>query len=131
MKLALYGGGDEGDSLELDKITIELTGKKKPSMTYIPSSHYWAEDNFRTFVKHYSKLGLERFVLFPVDIPFTQSQLKLALDSDVIHLSGGNTYYFLRYIRKEWHVDKIEAVRPQGRGVDGNVCGSDIDDSQY
>ena len=93
MKLVLYGGDDEGYSHDLNKIAITLTGKKRPSMTYIPATHYWAEEDFMDFVDHHKKWGIDRFVLFPVDIPFDQSLLRLALRSDLIHLSGGNTYY--------------------------------------
>ena len=108
VKLILCGGGFGGDSLELDRMAIEITGKSRPRMTYIPSCHYGAEEDFRDFVKYYNKLGVEKFVLFPVDIPFDQSLLKLVLKSDVIHLSGGNTYYFLKHLRRSGMLGKLK-----------------------
>ena len=123
MKLVFYGGGEIGDSPELDEIAIWMTGKKKPSMTYIPSAHYWAEENFRDFIKYYNKLGIEQFVFFPVDIPFDQSQLKLALQSDIIHLSGGNTYYFLRHLRRSGMLGKLRKFVGSGGVLTGLSAG--------
>ena len=123
MKLVFYGGGEKGDSPELDRIAYRMTGKRRPSMTYIPSSHYWAEEDFRDFIKYYNKQGIEKFVLFPVDIPFDGSLLRLALRSDVIHLSGGNTYYFLRNLRRSGMLGRLKKFVREGGVLTGLSAG--------
>jgi hypothetical protein len=55
MKLVFYSGGDDKDNRHLDKTFVELIGKKNPVVTFIPSSSYLAEQEFKVFVKHYSK----------------------------------------------------------------------------
>ena len=136
MKLVFYGGGELGDSPTLDRITFKLTGRKKPSVTYIPSSHYWAEDDFRVFVKYYNKQGIERFVFFPVDIPFDKTLLSLALRSDVIHLSGGNTYSFLHNLRKSGMMVPLKEFVRKGGVLTGLSAGAilmtpTIDSAKY
>ena len=92
-------------------------------MTYIPASHYWAEDDFRDFVKCHKKWGIERFVFLSVDIPFDQSLLRLALQSDLIHLGGGNTYYFLRHLRRSGMLGKLKKFVREGGVLTGLSAG--------
>lgn len=100
MKLVLYSGGDDKDNLILDKSLFEMVHKKNPVMTFIPSSSYLSEVEFREFVRHYSKYRVTRFIHFPVDVPFDQTMFKEVMKSDIIHLAGGNTFYFLKYLRQ-------------------------------
>lgn len=101
MKLVFFGGGDEEDNYLLDKTLItKLVRKRKPQMTFIPSSSYMSHLDFREFVDQYKKHRVQRFIHFPIDIGFTDVLKKEAFSSDIIHLSGGNTYYFLETLRK-------------------------------
>lgn len=100
MKIVLYSGGSEEDNRFLNQRALELTGVKSPKLTLIPSSSYDAEDDFRFFVQEFSKLGVQKFMHFCVDIPYTKTVLKEALKSDLIFLGGGNTFYFLKHLKK-------------------------------
>lgn len=100
MKLVLYSGGLERENVLLDKAFIELLGKKNPVVTFIPSSSYLSEQEFKAFVKHYSRFKITRFIHFPVDVPFDRILFQEVIRSDAIHLAGGNTFYFLNSLRK-------------------------------
>jgi len=100
MKLVFYSGGDEKENALLDKNFISLIEKKNPVVTFIPSSSYLSDQEFKNFVKHYSKYKITRFIHFPIDIPFDRILLNEVLKSDAIHLGGGNTFYFLHWLRK-------------------------------
>lgn len=100
MKLVLYSGGNEADNRFLNLRALELTGVKSPKLTLIPSSSYDAEDDFRFFVQEFSKLGVQKFMHFCVDIPNTKTVLYEAMKSDLIFLGGGNTFYFLKHLKK-------------------------------
>lgn len=100
MKLVLYSGGFDEENLALDQELIKLINKKDPLLTFIPACSYDSEIEFREYVNQYSKFGIERFLLFPIDHPFDNTLLKQVLKSDVIHLGGGNTFYFLQHLRK-------------------------------
>lgn len=100
MKIVLYSGGSEEENRFLNQRALELTGVKSPKLTLIPSSSYDAEDDFRFFVQEFSKLGVQKFMHFCVDIPYTKTVLKEAMKSDLIFLGGGNTFYFLKHLKK-------------------------------
>jgi dipeptidase E len=100
MKLVLYSGGDEKDNIDLDLSFVSMVGKKNPVVTFIPSSSFMSDQEFKVFVRHYSRYKMKRFIHFPVDLPFDRILLQEVLRSDVIHLGGGNTFYFLNSLRK-------------------------------
>lgn len=116
MKLVLYSGGDEKANLQLDQEFIRLLNKKNPVVTFFPSSSYLSEVEFRQFVRHYSQFGIKRFIHFPVDVHFDRVLLEEVLKSDAIHLGGGNTFHFLKSLRKAKLVNALKKF-----ALDGNV----------
>src|SRR3989338_5344279 len=100
MKLVFYSGGSGEDNYTLDQALIKLANNPKMKMTFIPSSSYWGDYDFIEFVEQYSRFGITKFINFPVDLPFDNILKKEALSSDVIHLGGGNTFYFLKSLRQ-------------------------------
>lgn len=100
MSLVFYGGGHEWENEHLDLEAILLSGKKNPSITYIPAGSYESEIEFRGLLTQYSKYGVTKFIHFPIDVYFDQTLKKEALSSDIIHLGGGNTFYFLKHLKK-------------------------------
>ena len=61
MKIVLYSGGSEKENRFLNERALELTGVDVPKLTFIPSSSYDAEEDFKFFVDEFSKLGCCRF----------------------------------------------------------------------
>ncbi len=119
MKIVLYSGGNEDDNRFLNQRALELTGVKSPKLTLIPSSSYDAEDDFRFFVQEFSKLGVQKFMHFCVDIPYTKTVLKEAMKSDLIFLGGGNTFYFLKHLKKAGMFSHFSKFLKRG----GVLCG--------
>jgi len=101
VKLVFYSGGDENDNLQLDLASLNLCRNPSPQVTFIPASSYGSELEFKEFVNAYKKHGVNRFLYFPVDVPFDQIKLDQVLRSDMIHLGGGNTFYFLRHLKRK------------------------------
>lgn len=119
MKLVLYSGGSEEENHFLNSRAIELTKVKSPKLTLIPSSSFDAEDDFKFFVDEFSKFGVHRFMLFCVDIPYTKTLLNEMLQSDLIFLGGGNTFYFLKHLKKAGMFAHFEQFLNRG----GVLCG--------
>jgi dipeptidase E len=119
MKLVLYSGGGELENRLLNQKALELTGVDVPKLTFIPSSSYDAEVDFKFFVEEFSKLGVQRFMHFCVDTPFTKTLLNEVLKSDLIFLGGGNTFYFLKYLKKAQMFDHFQKFLKRG----GVLCG--------
>src|SRR5690606_15369071 len=119
MKLVFYSGGDEKDNRLLDKDFIEVIGKKNPVVTFIPSSSYLSEQEFKSFVKHYSKFRITTFIHFPVDVPFDKILYREVMRSDAIHMAGGNTFYFLNSLRKAKLLSKLREFALNGGVLTG------------
>ncbi|MGE3608744.1 MAG: Type 1 glutamine amidotransferase-like domain-containing protein [Bacteriovoracaceae bacterium] len=124
MKLVFYSGGDDKENRNLDKSFLEVLGKKNPVITFIPSSSYLSEQEFKVFVKHYSKYKITRFIHFPVDLPFDKTLFQEVMRSDVIHLAGGNTFYFLNSLRKAKLLKEIRKFALEGGVLTGLSAGA-------
>lgn len=124
MKLVLYSGGDEKENRQLDKAFISLLGKKNPVVTFIPSSSYLSEEEFRLYVRHYSKFKISRFIHFPVDVPFDKIMFQEVMRSDAIHLGGGNTFYFLNSLRKAKLLPQLRTFVEKGGVLTGLSAGA-------
>jgi dipeptidase E len=124
MKLVLYSGGDDKDNRHLDKAFVDLIGKKNPVVTFIPSSSYLSEQEFKVFVKHYSKFKISRFIHFPVDVPFDKIMFQEVMRSDAIHMGGGNTFYFLNCLRKAKLIKDLRSFVLNGGVLTGLSAGA-------
>lgn len=123
MKLVFYSGGDDSANLKLDRSFVGLLDKKNPVVTFIPSSSYLSDQEFKSFVRHYSKFKITRFIHFPVDVPFDKIILQEVLRSDVIHMAGGNTFYFLNSLRKSGLLPQLRAFAECGGVLTGLSAG--------
>jgi dipeptidase E len=124
MNLVFYSGGDDKDNLHLDRAFVELLGKKNPVITFIPSSSYLSEQEFKSFVRHYSKYKITRFIHFPVDVPFDKILFHEVMRSDAIHMGGGNTFYFLNSLRKAGLLGQLKTFAEKGGLLTGLSAGA-------
>src|SRR6218665_2187013 len=124
MKLVFYSGGVEQENRRLDKDFIQLIGKKNPVVTFIPSSSYLSEQELKSFVKHYSKYKITRFIHFPVDVPFDKILFQEVMRSDAIHMAGGNTFYFLNSLRKAKLLKDLRLFAQNGGVLTGLSAGA-------
>lgn len=124
MNLVFYSGGDEKENQTLDRSFLELLGKKNPVVTFIPSSSYLSEQEFKSFVRHYSKFKITRFIHFPVDVPFDKILFQEVMRSDAIHMAGGNTFYFLHSLRKAKLLPQLKTFAEKGGLLTGLSAGA-------
>ncbi len=124
MKLVFYGGGDHIDNRQLDKSLIKLVENKKPVFSYIPSSSVDADLEFVDFVNQYKRYNVKRFLTMPLDTNTDDVILKQVFKSDVIHLGGGNTYYFLQTLRQKRMFDELKKFVKRGGILTGLSAGA-------
>jgi dipeptidase E len=124
MNLVFYSGGDDKENESLDRSFVELIGKKNPVVTFIPSSSYLSEQEFKSFVRHYSKFKITRFIHFPVDVPFDKILFQEVMRSDAIHMAGGNTFYFLHALRKAKLIPQLKTFAERGGVLTGLSAGA-------
>lgn len=124
MKLVFYSGGDEKANEALDNSFLDVLNKKNPIITFIPSSSYLSEQEFKTFVNHYARYKINRFIHFPIDVPFDKILFQEVMRGDVIHLAGGNTFYFLNSIRKAKLIPELRKFVKNGGILTGLSAGA-------
>ena len=124
MSLVLYSGGHYKDNEALNRICIESSGKRHPRITYIPASSEWGLEDFREFVEAFDDIRRCHHVYFPIDYNFTQEMKARALESDIIFLSGGNTFYFLKNLRKSGLLDELKNFHLSGKTLAGLSAGA-------
>ena len=125
MRLVFYSGGSFWDNRELDLHVLRIVGKRYPSFTFIPANFEDSHDDFEEFTKSFSRFGVSDFLLFPVDKPFSSLQLGKALKRDFIFLSGGNTFYFLRHLKRSGVFRSLQLYGRAG-GIIGGVSAGAI-----
>ncbi|MDQ7797409.1 MAG: Type 1 glutamine amidotransferase-like domain-containing protein [Candidatus Edwardsbacteria bacterium] len=84
----------------LDRRFLEMIGKDRPRLAYIPS----ASDNSRRYYhekcEYYKRYGIEDFLYFDLNKEYDPAKTEELLACDAIHLSGGDPFQFLGSIRK-------------------------------
>ncbi len=106
MKLVLYSGYDK-DNTALDREVIRLIGKKNPRIVFIPSTSHAHDFEFDYVRETFGEYGVKKMALFNIDHPYSLPDAELIFNSaDMIYLSGGNTFYFMKSIYRN-HLDRL------------------------
>ena len=124
MKLVFYSGGDERENMPLHEELVRLSNTRQPKITYIPSCSYDSDQDYLDFVAAMAKIGIRKIVRFPIDIPIHSALSKEAFKTDAIFMSGGNTFYFLNFLRKNRIYQEIRHFAQQGGVVSGLSAGA-------
>lgn len=126
MKFVFYGGHHEKKNRDLHIETIGLTAIRSPRIAFIPASSFGGDLDFQDFVAEFYPLGIRKFLYFPVDIPSDFVLRKEVFKADVIHLGGGNTYEFLRDLRKRDLLGDLKRFVERGGVLTGLSAGGII-----
>ncbi len=125
MRLVFYSGGHDFENSLLDESLLGLAGKN-PQVTYIPSCSYLCDQDFREFVEQYGKYNIHNIINFPIDNDYTEVLKEEVFKSDIIHLSGGNTFYFLKHLRKTGMLAELKKYVRSGGILTGLSAGAII-----
>jgi dipeptidase E len=106
-KLVAIGGGEIGrpgypaETTDIDKEIIRLSGKKHPSLLFIPTASSDAESYYEAVKKHFGeRLGCKTYVLYLIKGKPTGGEIaNTILDSDIVYVGGGNTERMMRIWR--------------------------------
>lgn len=102
--IVAIGGGElgEGDTLPIDREIVRLSGKKRPSVLFIPTASGDSEKYWEIFQSVYGKkLGCKTNVLFLLREKLSKKQIEeKILSVDIVYVGGGNTLSMMRVWRK-------------------------------
>ena len=99
-KLVLYSDQMSPETDAIDQRLLRLIGKAAPSIGYIPSSSDPERFFFDQICTYYAALGASVDVYLELDVSLSQQTLPALMTCDAIHLSGGNTFYFLHWLKQ-------------------------------
>ena len=123
-KLVLYSDQIPPLADDVDKELIALLGKSSPVIGYIPSNADPPRKYYKERQAYYSRMEMDLQVYFELDKEYQPNLLESLLSCDGIHLSGGNTYYFLYWLRKRKMLEPLRRYVEQGGVLIGVSAGS-------
>ncbi len=123
-KLILYSDQIIGKTDDLDRQLLTLLNKDKPKLAYIPSCSDGTRKYYNEKVEYYRRLGIEDFMYFDIDKEFQESKIQELIHCDAIHLSGGDTAYFLSNIKKRNFDNLLKSYVDKGGILIGISAGS-------
>jgi dipeptidase E len=136
-RLVLYAGGQEKRNSLIHESLLELA-LRRPSlrrrsgirMSYIPYVGEGAKPFYQRFVRRYRRFGATHFECVSPDRPELLSKSRAwrraertLLESDIIYLSGGNTFTFLHHLRRSGLLEVLARFARQGGVLAGLSAG--------
>ncbi len=123
-KLVLYSDQVIPENAKIDRRLASLIGKQNPIIGYIPSSSDPERIWFKQKQVYYETLGLNLSVYFEIDVNYEPSMFHSLLRCDAIHLSGGNTYHFLYWLRVRGLIVPLQEYVANGGTLIGTSAGA-------
>jgi dipeptidase E len=121
-KLVLYSNQGSPPSGSLDARLLQLL-PSRCTVGYIPASPDRDRRFFSGFARHYERLGIAlRF--FGLEDEFQPGEVAELLQLDAIHLSGGNTFRFLHWLRARGLFSELQAYVARGGVLIGVSAGA-------
>lgn len=123
-KLVLYSDQISPLSDKIDTELIALLNKASPVVGFIPSKADPHRKYYKERQAYYKRIGMDLRIYFELDNDFQPDMVNSLLSCDAIHLSGGNTNYFLQWLRKRGMLDILRQYVNRGGILVGVSAGS-------
>lgn len=124
MKLVLYSDGPCKSNHDLDKALLEVARGTRSQVTYVPFTHSEHSHYYQEFKDYYRRLGLKSFVYFAPNKLYSPQKIREAFSSDIIYLSSGNTFTFLKHLREQKLVPHLQKFLKRGGVLAGASAGA-------
>jgi dipeptidase E len=137
-RLVLYSGGQERRNAlihaDLLKLALARPRRGEPSarqasqggvrMTYVPYTTEGAAPFYARFRRRYAAFGATHFDCVPADAPDPRDAARRLARSDVVYLSGGNTFTFLAHLRRNGLLGILRRFAERGGVLAGLSAGA-------
>jgi len=122
--LVLLSGFTEKDNVNLKNKMKEIFLDKRYTLSYIPSITDRKLEHFEETKIRLNEYGNFDFNYFDIDDFCDIDKIEKIFKSDVIYLSGGNTYYFLNNLRKRYLITRLRKYIDNGGYIIGLCAGA-------
>ncbi|HEY8891085.1 MAG TPA: Type 1 glutamine amidotransferase-like domain-containing protein [Clostridium sp.] len=122
--LILLSGFTDKDNVNLKRKIKDIFLDKKYTLSYIPSMTDAKLKHFEEAKTKLSEYGDFDVNYFDIDDFCNIDKIDKIFRSDVIYLSGGNTYYFLNNLKKRYFITKLRKYVENGGYIIGLCAGA-------
>ena len=125
-KLVFYSGGQQRSNHQLHEALVGMMSqrKRKKTMVYIPYCNDGSGVFFSRFKRRYKRFGIDQFHCIPVDEKISKKDISNILSSDAVYMAGGNTFYFLKNLKKAGLFKHLRAYSKSGGILAGLSAGA-------
>jgi len=123
-RLALYSDQEIPANAVVNRRLLTLIGAECPRIGYVSSAPDPARHYFSHKQAYYHALGCDLSVYVDSDVVAQTGLLAMLLDCDAIHLTGGNTYFFLRWLLESGLIQSLRSYATDGGILIGASAGS-------
>jgi dipeptidase E len=99
-KLAFYSDQEAPANEQMDARVLRLIGRSQPKIGYIPATSDPERIYFRSKADYYTGIGANLAVYVDPNQDTSDAEWSTLLSCDAIHLSGGNTFSFLSWVKR-------------------------------
>jgi dipeptidase E len=127
--LVLYSGGQKKANASLHRELARMARQKTDGpirFTYLPFCSDGSETYFMRSVRRYSRYGIGEFCCLAADTKPSASQIRQALNTHIVYLAGGNTFYFLKALKKSGLMGFLRDFADKGGILAGLSAGAHI-----
>lgn len=124
MNLWLFSSGDGRDNTDADKVLVGEMRALRPRLTFIAAASEDGEAYYDEFIERFGSYGYKKFNMLAADRPFGPTDVARALTSDLIYLSGGNTFHFLKHARENGLLRELLRYVALGGRLAGHSAGA-------
>jgi len=122
--LALYSDQIIPENAKVDRRLLRLIGNDYPRIGFIPSSSDPQRFFFQQRQAYYATLGVSLDVYYELGDEYQPDKLSELLSCDAIHLSGGNTFIFLYWLRQRGMMEVLRQYAANGGVLIGTSAGA-------
>ncbi|MEO2260356.1 MULTISPECIES: Type 1 glutamine amidotransferase-like domain-containing protein [Paenibacillus] len=109
---------------KLNQRILSLFHSEQPSIGYIPSCSDPERRYFEHTGRYYNQIGIDNIQYYDFDLEYEESTFGSIFECDAIHLSGGNTFYFLSLLQKRNVLGLLRSYVKSGGMLIGVSAGS-------
>lgn len=127
LNLALYSGGATARNHRIHRRVVELAKERNPrgplKLLYMPFCSDGAGPFYGRIKRRYRAFGVSEFDILAADQPPSSKAHEKIFSSDIVYLAGGNTFYFLHWLKAGKLLSQLKAYAKGGGVLAGLSAG--------
>lgn len=130
LNLALYSGGATARNYRIHRRVVAMARARNPrralKLLYMPFCTDGAGPYYGRIKRRYRSFGVAHFDLLAADQRSLVSKTarEQIFSSDIVYLAGGNTFYFLHWLKKNKLLAPLKAFAKKGGVIAGLSAGA-------